>query len=237
MIENQPTIYNGPTLYNGDGSVYNGHGVYNMGGGGGNGLIIGGREYKTVEIGSQIWMAENLDYKFSGCNIGPGGTPSTPAAWYYNNNEAAYGIDGTYKCGLLYNWYAANYIENNLTLLGIPDGWHVPNFAYDNNDDFRKLLNELNDETYATKIKAKDNSITSGFPLNWGGTDESNLSILPAGCRYSDFSNINYNVAYWYKQQSSSWSGRFLEITRSGVSYTGDDKYQGHPIRLVKNIE
>ena len=33
MIENKPTIYGGPTLYNGDGSVYNGHGVYNMGGG------------------------------------------------------------------------------------------------------------------------------------------------------------------------------------------------------------
>ena len=32
MVENKPTIYNGPTLYNGDGGVYNGHGVYKMGG-------------------------------------------------------------------------------------------------------------------------------------------------------------------------------------------------------------
>lgn len=33
MIENKPTVYNGPTLYNGDGTAYNGHGIYNIGGG------------------------------------------------------------------------------------------------------------------------------------------------------------------------------------------------------------
>lgn len=65
MIENQPTVYNVPTLYNGDGSVYNGHGVYNMGGGGGDIPFVGEKtnewlfdintpDYMTDKIGSVI---------------------------------------------------------------------------------------------------------------------------------------------------------------------------------------
>jgi hypothetical protein len=43
---------------------------------------IGGRKYPVVKIGNQLWMAENLDWKFNGCDIAPAGSPSTPSAWY-----------------------------------------------------------------------------------------------------------------------------------------------------------
>ena len=92
---------------------------------GGDFVEIGGRKYRTVKIGNQLWMAENLDYKFTGCDIGAAGIPSTPAAWYYDNDESTYGVNGN-KYGLLYNQYAVDYLNQHLSELGIPSGWHVP---------------------------------------------------------------------------------------------------------------
>lgn len=89
------------------------------------GVVIGGRMYPTVTIGNQVWLAENLDYKFDGCDIGAAGIPSTPAAWYYDNDEATYGVNGN-RYGLLYNQYAVDYLNQHLSELGIPSGWHVP---------------------------------------------------------------------------------------------------------------
>ncbi len=88
------------------------------------GVVIGGRFYPTVTIGNQEWLAENLDFKFSGLDIGPTGDPATSAAWYYDNDESTYGVNGN-RYGLLYNWYAAKYLDDNKATL-LPDGWHVP---------------------------------------------------------------------------------------------------------------
>ena len=68
-----PTIYKPganktPGVYNGAGGIYKGRGVYNDGAGSGGGATIGGRTYPIVNIGGVVWLAESLDYKFSGCN-------------------------------------------------------------------------------------------------------------------------------------------------------------------------
>ena len=84
---------------------------------------IGGRVYNTVIIGGKEWMAENLDFKFSGLAIGKGSSSSEPRANYYSNNESTYGANGN-KYGLLYNWIAVKYLEDHKSEL-IP-GWHVP---------------------------------------------------------------------------------------------------------------
>ena len=62
-----------------------------------NTVTIGGRAYPTVKIGNQIWMAENLDWKFevNGIQIPiGGGSVTTPAAWYLDNDEHTYGWNG-----------------------------------------------------------------------------------------------------------------------------------------------
>ena len=156
-------------------------------GGGGDYVEIGGRMYPVVKIGNQLWMAENLDYKFpyngGTLPIGGSGTPSTPHAWYYNNDKNTYGIDGTYKCGLLYNGYASQYLDANKATL-LPDGWHVP----DNTEliGFLSALPEFSQgwDAAAQAARAKNNSVTSDWPSDWNGDDTHGLNVLPAGYRY-----------------------------------------------------
>jgi uncharacterized protein (TIGR02145 family) len=100
-----------------------------------------GRIYKTIKIGTQIWMAENLAYK---ANIG---------CLAYNNDQSNV---ATY--GYLYTWETAKNV--------CPDGWHLPSDA-----EWTKLTDYLESEKVAgVKLKvtssnspAWDGNNTSGF--------------------------------------------------------------------------
>ena len=130
---------------------------------------IGGRSYPVVQIGNQLWMAENLDYKWSGLNIGI--NPNVQSAVYYNNDEATYGING-YKCGLLYNSNATDYLESNKSTL-LPSGWRVPSLT-----DFTTLKNYIND---ASNDGYKLSRSGLDWAPNWDGSDDFGFSMMPAG--------------------------------------------------------
>ena len=130
-------------------------------------VVIGGKSYRTVTIGNQVWLGENLDYQFDGCTIGPSGNPEVPSAWYYNNNQSTYG-----SYGLLYNWLAVKYLEENKSTL-IP-GWHVPTSS-----EFETLLETVGGVLTAGKVlKSKTLWNDDG-----NGTDDFNFTALPAGTR------------------------------------------------------
>ena len=187
---------------------------------------IGGRVYRTVTIGGATWLAENLDYKFSGCGIGGDGTPSTPNAWYYNNDEATYGIDGTRKCGLLYNWHAVKFLNDNKSEL-MP-GWHVPTTA-----EWDALANAVGGTGVAgTRLKATNVS----WATSWGGTDDYGFGVLPAGYRHSNFSDLGSLAFFWLPEDASGSTASYKVFSdSSSILLEQNIKEYAFSVRLVKD--
>jgi uncharacterized protein (TIGR02145 family) len=183
---------------------------------------IGGRVYRTVTIGGVTWLAENLDFKFSGCGIGGSGTPSTPSAWYYGNDEATYGWEGK-KYGLLYNWHAVKLLNDNRATL-IP-GWHVPSTT-----EWDTLANTVGGASTAGTVLKSTTDWTSG-----AGTDVYGFTVLPTGYRFDDsFDLLGSNAYFWTADEYVST----YAYNRSFNTGTSMDSYysriiNAHSVRLV----
>jgi len=192
----------------------------------GNTVVIGGRTYPTVQIGSQVWLAENLDLKAAGIDINPAGEPATPAAWYYDRDEETYGENGN-KYGLLYNWYAAKLLEDNKATL-FP-GWHVPTLA-----DFTTLTQSCGGGSVAGgKLKS-----TTGWRNNGNGTDEFGFAGYPAGyydSNYSRFRAVGSQTWYTNIDIDSLYSSRGLVYDGNNFPNMGQHTKIGLSLRLVKD--
>jgi uncharacterized protein (TIGR02145 family) len=158
-----------------------------------------GNTYKTIRIGTQTWMAENL--KTTKYNDGTSiNLAEDDRQWYISglacyswlNNEVAKFKD-TY--GAFYNWRAVN--SNRLC----PAGWHVPD-----NEEWATLAAWLGGAlNVGDKIKE-----TGGLHwLNPGSktTNESGFTALPAGYRSFNgaFLPGSY-VGYWQGSEAYWWS-------------------------------
>ena len=125
---------------------------------------IGDKFYKLVQIGDQIWLAENLEYLDDNIVLGNSEVSSTVAQanWYNNNKSSSY--------GLLYNYTAVKYIEDNKST--ICPGWHVPTEAE---------LKVIADLGYTA---IRDNSWN-----NYPGDNSSGFTLKAAGQFDGSFSN------------------------------------------------
>lgn len=184
---------------------------------------IGGRVYPTVTIGGKTWLAENLDYKFSGCGIGGFGLPDTPNAWYYNNDETIYGVNGR-KDGLLYNWFAVKSLNDNGATL-IP-GWHVPS-----DTEWLDLADAVGGVTIAGTVLKSTQYWTSG-----AGTDLYGFAAQPSGRYDGSFGNLGSGSAFWTSTELNSGYA-YRRSFDSTASMGGDSakKVNGYSIRLVKD--
>lgn len=159
-------------------------------------IDIDGNIYKTVTIGTQEWMADNL--RTTKYNDGAAiDLVTDSSAWanlftnpgycYYENDKSKY--DSLY--GGLYNWYAANSGKV------CPSGWHLPSRA-----EWMTLGRYL-DENGHTGIRGKAlKSITGWDDYNGSdgnGTDNYGFNGLPAGVR-SDNGNFYLEgiKGYWW---------------------------------------
>jgi uncharacterized protein (TIGR02145 family) len=131
---------------------------------------IEGNVYKTVKIGNQWWMAENL--KTTKYNDGTAIPYSTgwgelDGAYCWYNNDISY----KNPYGALYNWYAVN------TGKLCPTGWHVPSI-----DDWKTLTDYLGGGDNAGGKLKETGTVHWGSP-NLGATNESGFTALPGGYR------------------------------------------------------
>lgn len=198
---------------------------------------IDGNIYKTIKIGSQIWMAENL--KATKFNNGDSILKEEDETTWSQLVKAAYcnyenDETNIIKYGRLYNWYAVNDSRNIC-----PQGWRVPS-----KEDFETLI------YYSDNL---DNYIKPGRPLkefghrNWEdyrqiyimGTNITGFTGLPGGYKLPwGFSSIRRTGIWW-----SSTSGSDLHAWSMYLLYDRDDAYidglrgknDGLCIRCIKN--
>jgi uncharacterized protein (TIGR02145 family) len=191
---------------------------------------IDGNAYKTVKIGTQEWMAENLNVEhYRNGDVIPEVQNDnewrnlTTGAWcYYENNSEN---EKTY--GKLYNWYAVNDFRGLA-----PKGWHVPSDA-----EWITLTNYLGGTEIACgKLKA----IILWEPPNKGATNSSGFSAFPGGfrdCKWGFCNSIGAGGSFWSASESSYTSAWFrgLHYGSSVVYRNYDYKRKGFSVRCVRD--
>jgi len=173
---------------------------------------IDGNIYKTVQIGNQTWMAENL--KTTKFNDGTSipyvtdntewGNLTTSGYSWYNNAES-------YKpsYGALYNWYA---VTNNRNLC--PIGWHAPS-----DSEWTTLSTNLGGSDVAGG-KLKEIGTTNWLPPNSGANNSSGWTGLPGGVRRGDglFVNMHFLGLWWTTSETSDSGVAISAYLNSDIS-------------------
>lgn len=197
---------------------------------------IEGNIYKTVKIGTQWWMAENLSttrYN-DGSDIlelssnNDFGYYKIPAyCWYYDK------ITGS-SYGAIYNWYAVN------TGMLCPTGWSVPSSA-----DWTDLIDYLGGEEVAGN-KMKETGNTHWAILNEEANNKSGFTARPGAARaYPDpgyyrglgFNNNNGDVAIWWAATESDGNA-WIYYVRADTGKVGSylaPQNAGFNIRCIKD--
>jgi uncharacterized protein (TIGR02145 family) len=194
---------------------------------------IDGNIYHTVNIGTQVWMVENL--KTTHYRDGSAIPNITADTTWIHLTTGAYCDFGNYAYysttyGRLYNGYA---ISNSHNIC--PTGWHVPSDA-----EWTTLTTFLGGESIAGR-KLKETGTTHWQSPNTGATNETGFTALPSGFRNYDglFSPGYYgsgSIGYW-------WSSGVLQLTSGrGVMYNnievtriGESPTVGYSVRCVKD--
>ncbi len=176
--------------------------------------------YKVVTIGTQTWMAENLNFV------------TADGSWCYDGKDSNC---NTY--GRLYNWETAKKV--------CPDDWHLPT-----DEEWKELERHLGMSVKESEKKAyqgtgkggklKETGLTHWMAPNEGSTNESGFSALPGGCRayLGGYYNVGNYAHFWSSTENSSnyaWN-RLLSYSKSEVNRSNYfNKEIGFSVRCVRD--
>jgi uncharacterized protein (TIGR02145 family) len=196
-----------------------------------------GNVYKTIVIGTQEWMAENLKTSIyrNGDAIASGLSDSEwintsvtlQGAWAYSNNDASYAC----PYGKLYNWYACSDVRQLCPL-----GWHVPTDA-----EWTLLINYLGGE-FVAGAKMKTTGTIEAETGYWYSyltiaTNSSGFSAVPSGEFNGSYQFVGFFCYWWSSNEfntNQAWT-RFLDYDLDHAGRNYESKYRGFSVRCLRD--
>lgn len=186
-----------------------------------------GETYRTIQIGNQVWMAENLRFKAEN-------------SYAPDNDEA-----NVKKFGRLYTWTSALDIPpefceqapakdlemyqkmRDKNYQGIaPEGFHIPS-----NKEWEELLSNL-------APKSNGDELRSECIWQNPGKDSFGFFALPAGYRFDNgnFCHFGRRARFWSKDEYGKTNAFRLSLTNNSVDIEGVYRSDAVSIRCVKNV-
>ena len=199
-----------------------------------------GQVYKTVKIGKQWWMAQNLNFKYK----------DPDSNFVLGNHCVSDSLCDKY--GRLYSWSAAvdsagfyssdalgcgYYVmesncgkkENNSRVRGVcPEGWHLPTY-----NEYETLFRYVGGMSVAGKMLKS----TSGWEEGKTGIDEYGFSALPGG---GATSSVGVGAQFWTSTEHyTTYNGSARYVYFDGLYDKADEyyieKYKGNLVRCIKD--
>lgn len=152
---------------------------------------IDGNIYKTIDIGTQTWMAQNLRTT----RYNDGALISTDSFSYYNDDPADVDV-----YGILYEY--GPIISGKIC----PEGWHVPQ-----QDEWESMVEYLGGEEsiVAVKLSSKSPAWSPAYQQFLENTNSSGFSAIPNGYRNIDDEFEDRGLSAYIWAPSPSWSTVF----------------------------
>jgi len=198
----------------------------------GNQIIYSGQSYNTVLIGTQCWMAENLNVgtRIDGAN---NQTDNSIIEKYCYDDD----VDNCNTYGGMYQWDEMMQYVITEAVQGIcPIGWHIPS------DSEWTILSDYLGGTAVAGGKMKEAGTIHWDSPNTGATNSSGFTGLPGGDRFTDgsFLSLGDHGLWWSSTESNYGFGAwmwFLSYHNGEFNRTDsdNDKPNGFSVRCLKD--
>ena len=195
-----------------------------------------GKIYKTVHIGSQLWMAQNLNYASSD-------------SWCYRNS-----LENCSNYGRLYQWTAAMNLDKGYShsLAGnlieekhqgvCPDGWYMPK-----DSDMETLVRYVAESNKASGFAAEEVGTSLRKETGWEENDEEILgtnrygfAAIPAGYRDANgsFAFLGEEADFWIADEAENGThAPYWNLYYANQTFLGDYKHPktfAYSVRCIK---